>query len=166
MPLQIARPRPVRAKSRSLFLSRDAREFSKQARQPVGGYAATLIGHSDRDLKHRRMHDRHPDRRRLLGVPGRVEQQVVQHLDYAPPVGHDLRKLRLKVEEQRVLTATTVKGHPSPHRPGSRDPSVQGVTPSVPVSIRATSSRSAISSRIWSVWESMIFGGTEEPRPD
>ena len=55
-----------------------------------------------------------PDGRRLRGVPRGVGEQVVQHLDDAPPVGHRARQVRRQVDQHAVPAAAAQEGVPGP----------------------------------------------------
>ena len=90
-----ARPRDVP----SPVLAVDAGELAEQVRQPLGGYPPALVRDGDRHVV-ALPHGRYPDGRRLVGVPGRVGEEVVQHLDDAPPVRHDQRQLRREVDAE------------------------------------------------------------------
>ena len=74
-----ARPRDVP----SPVLAVDAGELPEQVRQPLGGYPSALVRDGDRHVV-ALPHGGHPDGRRLVGVPGRVGEEVVQHLDGNP----------------------------------------------------------------------------------
>ena len=68
-------------------------ELPEQVRQPLGGYPSALVRDGDGHMV-TLPHGGHPDGGRLVRVPGRVGEEVVQHLDDAPPVRHDQRQLR------------------------------------------------------------------------
>ena len=79
-----AQARPLDPASPGLAV--DARELPEQLRQAVGRHALAVVG--DRDLHVDAVpHRGDPDGGRRGRVRGRVGEEVVQHLDEAPPVG-------------------------------------------------------------------------------
>ena len=68
-----ARPRDVP----SPVLAVDAGELPKQVRQPLGGYPSALVRDGDSHVVSL-PHGGYPDGRRLVGVPGRVGEEVVK----------------------------------------------------------------------------------------
>ena len=102
-----ARPRDVP----SPVLAVDAGELPEQVRQPLGGYPSALVRDGDRHVVSL-PHGGHPDGRRLVGMPGRVGEEVVQHLDDAPPVRHDQRQLRREVDAEVVPAPSALEPAP------------------------------------------------------
>ena len=140
----------------SPLLAVEARELPEQVRQPLRGHARAVVGHREGDVD-AVPHHGHPDEGQLVGVPGRVGQQVVQHLDDAPPVRHDPGQVRRQVDLTRLLRSAPAL-EPAPglvHQDGH----IHGFgcdTGRVPVSMRATSRRSPIRWRMFSDWSRMI----------
>ena len=89
----------------------DAGELPKQVRQPLGGYPSALVRDGDSHVV-ALPHGGHPDGRRLVRVPGRVGEEVVQHLDDAPAVRHDQRQLRREVDAEVVPAPSTLEPAP------------------------------------------------------
>ena len=50
--------------------------------------------------------------RRLVGVPGRVGEQVAQHLDDSPPIRHEQRQVRREVDAEVVPAPSTLEPPP------------------------------------------------------
>ena len=73
----------------------------EEVREPLGRDPPSLVRDRDREVRAvaRRLH---PDRRRLRGVPPRVGEEIDEHLYDALGVGHRPRKVRRKVDEDRV----------------------------------------------------------------
>ena len=124
IPLQMARPRPDPAMSRLRSSPSMRRELPEQVRQTLGGLSPTaLVG--DRDG-----HVVRPPARRTplwptasLGVPGRVGEQVAQHLDDAPPIRHDPAAGPARGRWRRLfLPPSTLERCSWPHLPGSPHP--------------------------------------------
>ena len=92
----------AQARVAPLFLGLDPGELAEQVRQALGGDASALVGYRHRDVDPL-PHGGHPDDGRLRRVPGRVDQQVAQHLRHAQPVGHDPGQVRRKVDLDVVL---------------------------------------------------------------
>ena len=62
----------------------------------------------------RRRAPRRRDGGRLRRVPGRVREEVVQHLDDAPLVGHHPRQVRREVDADGLAAAAAHEGGPGP----------------------------------------------------
>ena len=84
-----------------LVLGFEAQELAEEMGQPPGGYAVPLVGHRERNMDVF-PNDGHPDDRRLLGMPGRVGQQVAQNLHDAPSVRHHQGQVRLDFDDEAV----------------------------------------------------------------
>ena len=104
----------------SPFLAVEARELAEQVGQPLSGHAHAVVGHREGDVD-AVPHRGHPDGGQLAGVSGRVGQQVVQHLDDAPPVGQDPGQVRRQVDVQVVPAAPALEPAPGlVHQDGRR----------------------------------------------
>ena len=87
--------------------------LAEQVRQPLRRHAPARVGDRDGDVD-AVAHRGDPDGRRLRGVPRGVGEQVVQHLDDAPPVGHRTRQVRRQVDQHAVPAAAAQEGVPGP----------------------------------------------------
>ena len=95
----------------SPLLAVEPRELPEQVRQPLGGHARAVVGHREGDVD-AVPHHGHPDEGELVGMPGRVGQQVVQHLHDAPPVRQDPGQVRRQVDLQTAPVAPALEPAP------------------------------------------------------
>ena len=95
----------------SPLLAVQPRELPEQVRQALGGHAHAVVGHREGDVD-AVPHGGDPDGGQLVGVPGRVGQQVVQHLDDAPPVRQDPGQPRRDVDDQVAPAAPALEPAP------------------------------------------------------
>ena len=86
-----------------------------------------------------------------------IGDQVDEHLHYARPVGHDPGDVRLDDYVQVVSSAAAQKGGPCLVQQHRYADVGSGATDRLPVSMRATSRRSEISSRMASACVRMIW---------
>ena len=91
----------------------EAGALAEEVREPVGRDAPPLV--QDRELDVAVLVPRlDADRRRGRRVPGRVREEVAQHLYDALAVGHRPREIRREVDDDGVPAASAQEGGPGP----------------------------------------------------